>query len=77
MLGRTEVDMQASGPQYVTVEDSVCAVHASHGQIAPISDEVRSETAIVAGLAHATLGNRFGIDWLAMKDNYDRVRDHI
>ena len=77
VLGRTEVDMQASGPQYVTVEDSVCAVHASHGQIAPISAEVRSETAIVGGIAHATLGERYGIDWLAMVDNYDVVRDHI
>ncbi len=77
VLGRTEVDLQASGPQYVTVEDSVCAVHASHGQIAPISDEVRSETEIVCAIANATLGARHGIDWLAMKDDYDVIRDHI
>ncbi len=77
VLGRTEVDMQRSGPQYVTVEDSVCAVHASHGQIDPISDQVRSETAIVAGIAHATFGDRHGIDWLGMIDDYDVIRDHI
>ena len=77
VLGRTEVDAQLSGPQYVTVEDSVCAVHASHGQIPPISEHVRSEVAIVAGIAHATLGTRHGIDWLAMIDNYDVIRDHI
>ncbi|QYM76672.1 FdhF/YdeP family oxidoreductase [Leucobacter luti] len=77
VLGRTEVDMQRSGPQYVTVEDSVCAVHASHGQIEPISAEVRSETAIVAGIANATLGDRYDVDWLGMIDNYDVIRDHI
>lgn len=87
VLGRTEVDLQASGPQYVTVEDSVCAVHASHGQIAPIDERVRSEVAVVAGMAHATLvGNDRGasgrqntphIDWLGMIDDYDRIREHI
>lgn len=77
VLGRTEVDMQASGPQYVTVEDSVCAVHASHGQIPPISDEIRSETAIIAGIGHATFGGCHGIDWLGFRDDYDVIRDHI
>ncbi|MEJ6489413.1 FdhF/YdeP family oxidoreductase [Leucobacter sp. USCH14] len=77
VLGRTEVDVQLSGPQYVTVEDTVCAVHASHGQVPPISDGVRSEIAIIAGIAHATLGSRHGIDWLAMIDDYDVIRDHI
>lgn len=77
VLGRTEIDMQASGPQYITVEDSVCAVHASHGQIEPISPEVRSETAIVAGIANATLGDRTDVDWLGLIDNYDLIRDHI
>lgn len=77
VLGRTEIDMQESGPQYVTVEDSVCAVHASHGQIQPLSDQLRSETAIIAGVAQATLGDRFAIDWPGMIRNYDAIRDHI
>ncbi|KTR86817.1 FdhF/YdeP family oxidoreductase [Leucobacter chromiiresistens] len=77
VLGRTEVDVQLSGPQYVTVEDTVCAVHASHGQVPPVSDQVRSEIAIIAGIAHATLGSRHGIDWLAMIDDYDVIRNHI
>lgn len=77
VLGRTEVDLRAAGPQYVTVEDSVCAVHASHGQVPPISPQVRSETAIVAGLGQVTFGDRHGIDWLAMADDYDVIRDHI
>lgn len=77
VLGRTEVDLQATGPQYVTVEDSVCAVHASHGAIPPVADTIRSEVAVVAGIAHATFGNDHGIHWLKMSDDYDLIRDHI
>lgn len=76
-LGRTEVDLQETGAQFVSVEDSVCAVHASHGSIPPIGDEVRSEVAIVAGMARATLGARHGIDWEGMVRDYDVIRDHI
>ncbi len=56
-LGRTEVDLQASGPQFVTVEDSMSVVHASRGRLAPGSEHLRSEVAIVCGLAEATLGS--------------------
>lgn len=77
VIGRTEVDMQRTGPQYITVEDSVCAVHASHGQLPPISEHLRSEIAVVGGIAYATLGDRYGIDWLGMVDDYDVIREHI
>ena len=76
-LGRTEVDLQETGAQFVSVEDSVCAVHASHGSIPPIGDDVRSEIAIVAGIARATLGNSVAIDWEGMVRDYDVIRDHI
>jgi formate dehydrogenase major subunit len=76
-LGRTERDVQASGPQFVSVEDSTCSVHASRGPLAPAGPLLRSEVAIVAGLAEATLGNRYGIDWRAMRDDYRVIRRHI
>lgn len=76
-LGRTEVDLQESGPQFVSVEDTVCAVHASHGSVPPVGDELRSEIAIVAGMARATLGDRVDIDWEGMTRDYDVIRDHI
>ncbi len=76
-LGRTEMDMQASGPQSVTVEDSMSMVHASRGRLPPPSDQVRSEPAIVAGMAQATLGDRHGIDWSGLVADYDRIRDAI
>ena len=75
-LGRTEEDVQASGRQYVTVEDSFSMVHASEGIGKPLCEMQRSETAIVAGIAHATLGSE-KVDWLALADNYDLIRDHI
>ncbi|MEQ9917420.1 FdhF/YdeP family oxidoreductase [Pectobacterium aroidearum] len=75
-LGRTDLDMQASGPQFITVEDSFSMVHASQGVGQPLSPLQRSETAIVAGIADAVLGHE-KLDWLALADDYSRIRDHI
>jgi len=76
VLGRTEIDLQAGGPQSVTVEDSMSMVHASAGKLKPASEFLRSESAIVAGMAHATLPDS-KVDWLALIDDYDRIRDLI
>ncbi len=72
-LGRTERDLQRSGEQFVSVEDSMGVVHASRGRLAPASPTLRSEPAIVAGLANATLG----VDWSAFVDDYNRIRERI
>ncbi|HEX2189441.1 MAG TPA: FdhF/YdeP family oxidoreductase [Longimicrobiaceae bacterium] len=76
-LGRTELDVQASGPQFVTVEDSMSVVHSSRGRNAPASAQLRSEPAIVAGLAKATLDPVPGVEWDAFAADYDRVRDVV
>ncbi|MEN2785001.1 FdhF/YdeP family oxidoreductase [Sphingomonas qilianensis] len=76
-LGRTERDVQESGPQSVTVEDSMSMVHASRGFLMPPGENVRSEPWIVAGIAKATLGSKGGIDWDGYVANYDRIRDKI
>ncbi|RUL77554.1 FdhF/YdeP family oxidoreductase [Dyella choica] len=75
-LGRTERDMQASGPQAVTVEDSMSMVHASRGKLTPASEALRSEPAIVAGLAAATLPDS-RVAWMELIADYDRIRDAI
>ncbi|HEX7820704.1 MAG TPA: FdhF/YdeP family oxidoreductase [Sphingobium sp.] len=75
-LGRTEKDIQSSGPQWVTVEDSMSMVHASRGKLSAPGPQVRSEPAIVAGLAMATLPDS-RTDWAGMIANYDRIRDKI
>lgn len=59
-LGRTERDVRAAGPQVVTVEDSMGSVHASRGTLAPAGPRLRSEVAIIAGLAAATAARRAG-----------------
>ena len=75
-LGRTELDVQATGPQSVTVEDSMSVVHASRGSLPPASPELKSEPAIVAGIAKATLADS-KVDWNAMVADYSRIRDAI
>ena len=75
-LGRTELDMQASGAQAVTVEDSMSMVHASRGTLQPASEFLRSEPAIVAGIAMATLP-KSRVPWQALIDDYDQIRDAI
>jgi molybdopterin-dependent oxidoreductase alpha subunit len=75
-LGRTERDIQATGPQSITVEDSMSMVHASQGKLPPASPELRSEPAIIAGMARATL-TQSKVDWAGMIEDYDRIRDAI
>jgi len=75
-LGRTELDVQATGPQSITVEDSMSMVHASRGELPPASPELRSEPAIVAGMAQATLPNS-RIPWNELIADYDRIRNAI
>jgi molybdopterin-dependent oxidoreductase alpha subunit len=76
-LGRSEIDRQESGDQFVTVEDSMGVISPSHGHLEPASKDLRSEPAIVAGLAEATLGARTTVNWKGLAGNYDRIRDHI
>ncbi|ACB77420.1 FdhF/YdeP family oxidoreductase [Opitutus terrae] len=76
-LGRTEIDRQATGEQFVTVEDSMGVISSSRGHLTPCSAQLLSEPAIVAGLAKATLGPKSPLDWEAHVANYDRIRDRI
>ena len=75
-LGRTDIDHQAEGPQAVTVEDSFSMVHASNGQLKALSNQMRSEPAIIAGIAAATLGTH-PIDWNWVVADYGRIRELI
>ncbi len=76
-LGRTEVDRQKTGEQFVTVEDSMGVISSSRGSLSPASTHLLSEPAIVAGLAKAVLGPRTPVDWDARAGNYDLIRGHI
>jgi molybdopterin-dependent oxidoreductase alpha subunit len=76
VLGRTESDMQVGGTQAVTVEDSMSMVHASRGSLTPASEHLRSEPAIIAGMASATLPQS-KVHWSHLVEDYDRIRDLI
>ena len=76
-LGRTDRDRQASGPQFVTVENSMGIVHISRGTLEPPSDQLLSEPVIVARLATETLGQRSRVKWMELIEDYDRVRELI
>lgn len=75
-LGRTELDLQAGGRQSITVEDSMSMVHASSGKLVPASEHLRSEPAIIAGIASATLPDS-KVRWPELIADYDRIRDLI
>ena len=76
VLGRTEIDVQATGPQGVTVEDSMSMVHLSTGMNAPASEHLLSEPMLVARMAAATL-KRSRTPWLALAGDYAAIRDKI
>ncbi|MDV2475949.1 FdhF/YdeP family oxidoreductase [Rhodococcus zopfii] len=76
-LGRTDLDVQASGKQMVSVEDSMSMVHLSRGRLHPVSEHLRSEVAIVCGLARELFGPEHPVRWNAFEGNYDLIRDSI
>ena len=76
-LGRSEIDRQSSGEQFVTVEDSMGIINPSRGVLEPASKQLRSEPAIVAGMADATLGSKSSVNWEGLTADYNRIRDHI
>ncbi len=76
-LGRTERDHQATGPQFITVEDSMGIVHASRGRLKPASPHLLSEPAIVCRLARRVLGRASTTPWEDFERDYRLVRDRI
>ena len=76
VLGRTEIDVQAAGPQGVTVEDSMSMVHLSAGMNAPASEHLLSEPMVVARMAAAAL-TKSRTPWLALASDYAAIRDKI
>ena len=76
-LGRSEEDMQATGKQFLTIEDSMGIINPSQGFLRPASLNLLSDVAIIANLAHATLGSRTTTNWLGFAADYNLIRDAI
>lgn len=76
-LARSDKDVQQSGEQFVSCENSMGVIQSSKGVLIPVSDLLLSEPAIVCNMAMATFGNRSNTRWQSYKDNYDLIRDDI
>ncbi|MDT9593731.1 FdhF/YdeP family oxidoreductase [Nocardioides zeae] len=79
-LGRSDRDVQESGEQFVTVENSMSEVHVSRGRLDPASPDLLSEVAIISRLAERTLAGREGgadVPWREFEKDYGLVRDRI
>ncbi|MEU2126557.1 FdhF/YdeP family oxidoreductase [Nocardia niwae] len=77
-LGRTDLDLAPDGSkQQVSVEDSMSMVHLSTGRLKPVSDQLRSEVAIVCELAQALFGPEHPVPWARFARDYDHIRDAI
>lgn len=76
VLGRTEIDMQETGRQVVTIEDSMNFVTASCGILKPISPDLLSECAVVAGIAKAAIPDT-KVKWDELVADYSKIRDDI
>ena len=75
-LGRTEKDRGAGGFQGITVEDSMSIVHLSYGMKEPASPGLRSEIAIIAGIAQASMP-KTRTPWKAYAADYNLIRDKM
>ncbi len=76
-LGRSEKDYQKTGVQVQSVENSMGIVSSTKGILEPCSDKLKSEVAVVCGIAYATLKERTKVEWLKYSANYELVRDDI
>ncbi|GAB3719066.1 FdhF/YdeP family oxidoreductase [Spirosoma lituiforme] len=76
-LTHVDIDMQRSGHQFTSCENSMGVVSQNKGILQPLSSEMLSEVAIISGIAIATLGNRSTVDWVGYTENYDTIRDAI
>ena len=76
-LGRAEEDIQEGGPQAVSIEDSLSHIYGSIGKAKPPTEHLRSEVAIVAGMAAAVLGPNPSLDWTGWTGDYGRIRELI
>jgi molybdopterin-dependent oxidoreductase alpha subunit len=76
-LGRTEEDLQATGPQAVSMEDTFSHIVGSIGRRKPPSKQLCSEIAIVAGMAKTTLSPNPKLEWDEWVGNYAPIREQI
>lgn len=76
-FGRSEKDMKAGDLRYLTVEDSMGRVRQSRGLLKPASEHIKSEPELIAELAHTFFGGKHAVNWKAMGEDYELIRESI
>lgn len=76
-FGRSEKDEKDGKPRYLTMEDSMGRVRQSRGLLKPASDTIKSEPELIAELAHTYFKGQHAVDWKAMAEDYDLIRESI
>jgi molybdopterin-dependent oxidoreductase alpha subunit len=76
-LSRSDKDIQSSGIQFVSCENSMGVVQMSKGVLHPVSEDLLSEPVIVCRLAKATLRDRTKVNWDKYIPDYNTIRDDI
>ncbi|MCW3465649.1 FdhF/YdeP family oxidoreductase [Chitinophaga nivalis] len=76
-LGRSDKDIQQGIAQFVTCENSMGVIQMSKGNLTPVSDDLKSEPAIICGLATALMGAASAVPWQHYAQHYDHIRNDI
>ncbi|MCZ4150440.1 hypothetical protein BZG21_39320, partial [Escherichia coli] len=70
-------DKHPTGAQFLSVEGSMSVIKSTRGRLTPVSEHLLAEPVIVARMAQAILGDHHPVNWRAMAEDYDVIRDHI
>jgi len=76
-IGRSEKDFKDGVQRHFTVENSMGIVHQSKGFLDPISDDIKSEPEIVAGIASAYFKGNHPVNWKLLGSNYELLREKL
>ncbi|WP_439488849.1 FdhF/YdeP family oxidoreductase [Algoriphagus sp.] len=76
-LGRSDKDYKDGEARHFTVENSMGIVHRSQGFLEPISDKLKSEPEIIAGIAAAYFREDHPVKWKLLGSNYELLREKL
>ena len=76
-FGRSEKDMKAGDTRFLTMEDSMGRVRRSKGLLKPASDAIKSEPELIAAIADTYFKGKHAVNWKAMGEDYERIRESI
>jgi molybdopterin-dependent oxidoreductase alpha subunit len=76
-FGRSEKDLKGGKSRFLTMEDSMGRVRQSKGLLKPASLQIKSEPELIAEMAHTYFKGNHPVNWSAMGENYELIRESI